>query len=73
MSRAISTILKGDRRKIVYTLGEEVEQLLGADLPIPQEVWKRIKGWYKAAVDRVPPPARATLERIMAERVNIYS
>ena len=32
-----------------------------------------MKGWYKAAVNRAPPPARATLERITAERVELYS
>ena len=32
-----------------------------------------MKGWYKAAVNRSPLPARATLERIMTERVDLYS
>ena len=32
-----------------------------------------MKGWYKDAVNRAPPPARATLERITAERVELYS
>ena len=40
---------------------------------MPRESWQRLKGWYKAAVDRAPPPAQATLERIMVERVDIYS
>ena len=31
------------------------------------------KGWHKAAVDCAPPPARVTLERITAKRVDIYS
>ena len=39
----------------------------------PKEAWRRLKGWYKAAVNRAPPPARATLERVTAERVNLYS
>ena len=37
-----------------------------------QESWERLKRWYKAAVDRAPPPARATLKRITAERVDLY-
>ena len=41
--------------------------------PFIQEVWYRIQGWYKAAVDRAPPPARVTLKRITAERVALYS
>ena len=32
-----------------------------------------MKGWYKAEVKRGPPPARATLERITAERTELYS
>ena len=53
--------------------GVEVETLLGEDPPNPEEAWRRLKGWYKAAVNRAPPPAQATLERITAERVNLYS
>ena len=71
LSRAIAAILKGDRRRRVETAGDKVEGLLGADLPIPREAWKRLKGWYKAAFDRAPPPARAMLERITAERVDL--
>ena len=29
--------------------------------------------WYKAAVDRAPPPARVNFNRITAERVEMYS
>ena len=39
---------------------------------MPREVWQRLKGWYKAAFDRAPPPARATLEWILAERADLY-
>ena len=46
---------------------------MGEDPPLIQEAWYRIQGWYKAAVDRAPPPARVTLERITAERVALYS
>ena len=46
---------------------------MGADPPLQWEAWHRIKGWYKAAVDHAPPPARVTLERIKAERVELYS
>ena len=44
-----------------------------ADPPLIQEAWYRIQGWYKAAVDQDPPPARATLKRVTAERVALYS
>ena len=36
------------------------------------KTWHQIMGWYKAAVDCTPPPARVTLERITAERVELY-
>ena len=69
----IRTSLQGDSKRRVETAGQDVESLLGGDPPNPKEVWRRLKGWYKAAVNRAPPPARATLERITAERVDLYS
>ena len=36
-------------------------------------MWHRINGWYCAAVNRSLPPAWVTLERITAERVELYS
>ena len=50
-----------------------METLLGEDLPNPKEARRRLKVWYKAAVNQAPPPAQATLERITAERVDLYS
>ena len=50
-----------------------MEALVGAEPPLIQEVWNRIQGWYKAAVDCAPPLARVTLKRITAERVALYS
>ena len=55
------------------TAGQDVETLLGEEPPNPKEAWRRLKGWYKAEVNRSPPPARATLKRIMSERVDLYS
>ena len=37
--------------------GKDVEALLGGDPPNAKEAWRRMKEWYKAAVNRVPPPA----------------
>ena len=31
-----------------------------------------MKGWYREAVNRMPPPAWVTLERITAERLELY-
>ena len=50
-----------------------MEALVKADLPLIQEAWYRLQGWYKAAVDRAPPPAQAMLKRVTAERVALYS
>ena len=49
-----------------------MEALVGEDPPLIQEAWHRIQGWYKAAVDCAPLPARVTLERFTAERVALY-
>ena len=42
-----------------------------ADPPLIEEAL--IQGWYKASFNRAPPPNRATLKRITAERVALYS
>ena len=68
LGRAIRSSLQGDRKRRVEAAGQEVETLLVEDPPNPKEVWRRLKGWYKAVVNRAPPPARDTLERITAEQ-----
>ena len=73
LGRAIAESLKGNRRQRAEEAGAEVEELLGSDPPLQREAWHRIKGWYQAAVNRDPPSARVTLERITAERVELYS
>ena len=50
-----------------------VETQLEEDPSNAKEAWRRLKGWYKAGVNRAPPSARVTLKRIMAERVDLYS
>ena len=73
LGRAILASLQGDRKRRAETAGQDVETLLGEDPPNPKEAWRRLKGWYKAAFNRAPPPARDTLERITVERVDLYS
>ena len=65
--------LAEDRRRRAEEAGAGVEALVKADPPLIQEVWYCIQGWYKAAVGQAPPPDRATLKRITAERVALYS
>ena len=65
----IKASLAADRRRRADEAGAEMEALMGADPPLIQESWHRIQGWYKDVVNRAPPPARVTLERITTERV----
>ena len=73
LSKAVQVSLAKDRRRRAEEAGAEVEALVKADPPLTQEAWYRLQGWYKAAVDRAPPPDRATLRRVTAERVALYS
>ena len=51
----------------------EAETLLGSDPLLHRESWHRIEGWYRSAVDRAPPLAQVTLQRITTERLDLYS
>ena len=73
LGRAVKASLVAVRKRRADEAGEEVEALVKADPPLIQEAWYHIQGWYKATVDRAPPPARVTLKRITAERVALYS
>ena len=64
--KAVVLILKGRSTVSLY-------HPMKADPPLTQEAWHRLQGWYKATVDRPPPPARATLKRVTAERTTLYS
>ena len=57
MGKAVQASLAADRRRRAEVAGVEVEALVKADPPLIQEAWYRLQGWYKAAVDRAPPPA----------------
>ena len=59
--------------QITEELGGEVEKILGSDPPLHREAWLRMKGWYWDMVDFPLPPTWVTIERIMAERVELYS
>ena len=73
LGRTIKASVATDRRSRPEEAGSEVEKLVGEDRPLIQESCQQIKGWYNAAFDRALPPARVTLERITAERVELYS
>ena len=69
----IAASFKRDRQRQAEESGADMEALLGSDTALNREAWHHIKGWYQATVNRAPPPARVTLERITAERVELYS
>ena len=73
MGRKIGWSLARDRKRRTEEAGAAVEELMKAELPLTQEVWHRLQGWYKATVERPPPPAQATLRRVTAERAKLYS
>ena len=73
LGRAVKASLAAYQKQRAEEAGAEVEALVKAEPPLIQEAWYRIQGWYKAAVDRAPPPSRVTLKRITAERVALYS
>ena len=54
------------------TAGKDVERLLTGHPPLTRKAWRRMRGWYRAAVDHAPPPARFTLEQITANCVELY-
>ena len=57
LGQAIRAGLKGDSKRRVEDAGKDVEALLEGDPPNVKEAWRRMKGWYKAVVNRAPPPA----------------
>ena len=57
LGQAVRASLKGDKRRRVEDAGKDVESLLGEDPPNAKEAWRRMKGWYRAAANRGPPPA----------------
>ena len=73
LGKEIKESLTQDRRRRTEEAGADVEATIKADPPLIQEAWYRLQGWYKAAVDRAPPPARATLKRVTEERAKLYS
>ena len=66
LGRTIRASMATNRTRQAEEEGAEVEALVGADPPLHQEAWHRIKGWYKSAVDHALPPTRVTLEWITA-------
>ena len=56
ISCTINANLREDRRRRTEEVGEEIDCLLGTDPLLHKEFWNRMEGWYRAVVDRTPPP-----------------
>ena len=59
---AIRAALKKYRqqREGAEAAGEDVERLLIVEPPLSREAWRRIRGWYIAAVYHLPPSTQVT-------------
>jgi hypothetical protein len=72
LTRRIQASLKADRKSRVEKAGANVEALLQKEPSDLQGAWNALKGWYRVAGDRAPPPSRDTLEKVTAEREDLY-
>jgi hypothetical protein len=72
LNRAVEASLKADRKRRIEVAGDKVESILMVDPPDLQAAWNAMKGWYREAGDRAPPPARSTLEKVTTERAALY-
>ena len=73
LGRRIKASLKEDRRRRAAEAGEQIEACINHRNPDWKEAWGILKGWYRDASDRAPPPARATIEKVTQERVDLCS
>ena len=72
LRRAIKAGIQEYRRRRVAEEGSVVEYLLAFNPTLIRESWIRMRGWYKAAVDRPPTPARVALVTMTEEREELY-
>jgi hypothetical protein len=70
IGRQIATGLKGDRAKRAVAAMEKIKGHLAAGEP--KEVWRSLKGWYKAITDRAPKVSKMSLAAQTAKRVPPY-
>ena len=71
-ARAIKAALQGGRCRWAAEEGLAVEYLLAPNLPLICEAWIRMRGCYKDALDRPPPPAKVSLATMISEREELY-
>ena len=64
--------IEGGQAEAGKTAGTEVERLFNREPPIPCESRRRMRGWYRAAVDHDLPLAQIKLYQITEERMEIY-
>ena len=75
-SQEIGTVHPGFPQGRQATAGEDVSRGSGESVdlgpPLPREAWRRMRGWYREAVNHALPPSRVTLERITVEQKELY-
>ena len=49
-----------------------IESFLVSDPPLIIETWIRIRGCYKDSIDCLPPPSIVSLDKMKAEREDLY-
>ena len=72
ISGHIQVSLREDRMRHDYVVGGEIESLLASEPPLVRETWIRLKGWYRDASYRSPPPSCITLEASTQYRTDLY-
>jgi hypothetical protein len=70
LGRQITSGLKGDRRQQAAIVAGNIKGLLASGET--KEVWRCLKGWYKAASNTAPAASPMSLAAQTAERVDLY-
>ncbi len=71
MGREIKSLLAADCKQHAANAASTVESHLSNGAV--KEAWGALKGWYRLAEGRPPPPSPKTMVRQMAERVESYT
>ena len=68
----VRSLLAGDRLRHTEEVVTAVDILVASASPLIKEVWRQMRGWYKADTNHPTPPVHVTLEHMTEERVMIY-
>ena len=68
----IKAIIQEDQNQREADVGYTIESVLTSNMPLIQEAWICMRGWYKDTLDRPPPPTRVAISTMTAESVDLY-